>query len=132
MPQTIINLTPHDVTFFVGEYKVSFPSFGSVRLNEKEKETGKVGPFSWAIIGFEGISVVLSEKPVIEGTPVVIVSLPVLMALKDTQLKAKFLKILKEKGIENPVIVAPDTGNDSVVRDENGRILGVKRFRKLN
>ena len=26
------------------------------------------------------------------------------------------------------IFVAPDTGPDSVVRDENGRIIGIKRF----
>jgi hypothetical protein len=41
------------------------------------------------------------------------------------------LMALKEKGINRPDVLAPDTTSDSVIRDPEGRIIGVKYLQTL-
>jgi hypothetical protein len=41
------------------------------------------------------------------------------------------LLALKEKGIERKDLLSPDTNPDSVIRDKDGKIIGIKYFQVL-
>jgi len=130
----VLNFTPHSINLFSVEREViaSFPSVGSIRLNEKVLSEGIIYKLPVVESKWNGVSVVVSkDSDVIKGKAVIIVSLPVLTTIKDNQkVRDKLVKILKEKGIEVVEILAPDTSPASAVRDEQGRIVGVKRFKK--
>lgn len=117
----IINLTPHEIKIVGedGEAIATFPPSGKVaRVQQESVEipemTKKLG----------GIKVVKTEYKEIDNLPpkeegkIYIVSVVVLQALK-------------QRGIERNDVVAPDTGPESVVRDFQGNIIGVKRFMVL-
>jgi len=132
--EKILNLTPHDVVIYERNKPVAvFPSAGSIRLTEKVKEVNPVAGIPTVVTEFDGVSVVLAQDFCTQvQDAVVIVSLPVLQAIKENPfIREKIKKVLKDKNINLKAIVAPDTGNDSVVKDNKGRIIGVKRFRTL-
>ena len=132
--EKILNLTPHDVVIYKENKPVAvFPSAGSIRLTEKIKEASPVAGIPTVITEFNGVSVVLSQDFCTQvQDAAVIVSLPVLQAIRENPfIKEKIKKVLKDKNINLKAIVAPDTGNDSVVRDDKGRIIGVKRFKTI-
>lgn len=132
--EKVVNLTPHDVNIYKeNQIVATFPSVGSIRLTEKIKETNPVAGVPTVITEFNGVSVVLTQNFCTQvQDAVVIVSLPVLQAIKENPfIKEKIKKVLKDKNINLKAIVAPDTGNDSVVKDNKGRIIGVKRLRTL-
>ena len=130
----ILNFTPHSINLMDKEGKTvaSFPTVGSIRLNEKVFSEEIVYKLPIVQTEWDGVSVAVSEDcRVLKGKAVIIVSLPVLTTIKDNkQVRDKLIKILKEKGIEVEEILAPDTSPASAVRDEQGRIVGVKRFKK--
>jgi len=132
--EKILNLTPHDVVIYMeNEPVATFPSIGSIRLTEKIKKANPIIGIPTVVTTFDGVSVVLSQNFCTQvQDAVIIVSLPVLQAVKENPfLLEKIKKVLREKGIFLKTIVAPDTGNDSVVRDDKGRIVGVRRFKTI-
>ena len=132
--EKVVNLTPHDVVIYKKNKPVAvFPSAGSIRLTEKVKEASPVAGVPTVITEFNGVSVVLTQDFCTQvQDAVVIVSLPVLQAIRENPfIKEKIKKVLKDKNIILKTIVAPDTGNDSVVKNEKNQIIGVKRFRTL-
>jgi len=132
--EKVLNLTPHDVVIYKDNKPVAvFPSAGSIRLTEKVGKVNPVAGIPTVITEFNGVSVVLAQEFCTQvQDAVVIVSLPVLQATKENPfIREKIKKVLKDKNIILKTIVAPDTGNDSVVKDNKGRIIGVKRFRTL-
>jgi len=132
--EKILNLTPHDIVIYKENKPVAvFPSAGSIRLTERIKEASPVAGIPAVVTEFNGVSVVLSQDFCTQvQDAVVIVSLPVLQATKENPfILEKIKKVLKDKNVNLKAIVAPDTGNDSVVRNKKGQIIGVKRFRTL-
>ena len=132
--EKVVNLTPHDVVIYERNKPVAvFPSTGSIRLTEKVKEASPVAGIPTVVTEFNGISVVLAQDLCTQvQDAVVIVSLPVLQATKENPfILEKIKKVLKDKNIILKAIVAPDTGNDSVVKNKRNQIIGVKRFRAL-
>lgn len=132
--ERILNLTPHDVVIYKKNRPIAvFLSSGSIRLTEKVKETNPVAGIPTVITEFDGVSVVLAQDFCTQVQDVVvIVSLPVLQAIKGNPfIKEKIKKVLKDKNINLKTIVAPDTSNDSVVRNEKGQVIGVKRFKTI-
>lgn len=110
----IINLTPHDITVFLSnDEKKIYPRSGRVaRVSVKAEPIGEV----------DGVPTVQIEYGEIEGLPerpdgnYYIVSVLVLQAAE--RLDHPML----------PWLLAPDTGPESAVRDDQGRIVGVRRF----
>ena len=110
----IVNLTPHDVVVFLpdGSKKVYSRSGTVARVRTRAEPMGEV----------DGVPTVQIEYGEIEGLPdqpdgnYYIVSILVLQAAE--RLEHPLL----------PWLLAPDTGPESAVRDEQGRIVGVKRF----
>lgn len=107
-----VNLTPHPITVFKGEEKIEIPPSGEVaRVGVEQKKVGELN----------GIPVHKSIFGDVEGLPeprentVYIVSTVVLQALK-------------AKNIVRRDLVSPDTTPNGVVRDEEGRIIGVRGF----
>lgn len=103
------NLTPHEIVIFVGEEKLVVPASGEVlRLAEEVIDRGLTD---------EGIPIVskiysISElPPEIDGINYIVsgIVLPYI-----PQNRGDFS--------------APDTGNGSVVRDSDGRIIAVRRL----
>lgn len=116
MFKNIVNLTPHAIVVRLesGE-DVTIPPSGTVaRVSSESVNVGEI----------DGIPVMRTEYGNIEGLPepvddtVYIVSTLVLLALKD-------------KGIVRNDIVSPNTSPASVVRDADGRVVGVKSFQVL-
>lgn len=106
----IINLTPHDVNIIndSGEVIRTYPATGTVaRVTSSASKVREI----------DGVAVVSTEFGEVEGLPtqssdtVYIVSMLVAQALPD-----------------RTDLIAPDTGPQSVVRDDKGQILGVRRF----
>lgn len=106
----LVNLTPHKISVFLpnGEKTEIEPSGTVARVQARSVEIGTV----------EGIPVVRTEFGAVDGLPepqpntIFIVSTLVAQALKG----------------KRHDIVAPDTSPQSAIRDENGRIMGIKRF----
>jgi len=110
----IINLTPHEVVVMSegGEEILRVPPSGQVaRVSVKSEVVGEVNgiPIRKTVYG----DIVGLPEP--RSNTIYIVSTIVLIALKD-------------KGIHRNDVVSPDTNPDSVVRDSQGRIVGVKYF----
>ena len=111
-----VNCTPHEVTIRDGSGKklLNIPPYGPVV---------RLKTISTPIMELAGISVVVHEYAEPEGLPddlepgdILIVSEKCLDAVR---------KATARKAV---IVVAPDTSPESAVRDEDGRIIGVKRF----
>lgn len=110
----IVNLTPHDVVIVNdnGEEIKRYPASGRVaRVNTQSELIGEV----------DGIQVVRTKYGDVDGLPdkktdtVYLVSLVVAQALRGSRTD----------------VYVPDTGPGSVVRDDKGQIIGVKRLMRL-
>lgn len=110
----IINLTAHTINVVNGENNIAYPSEGLARVKTEEKVIGTV----------DGIPVVKTVYTTVEGLPdmqedtVYLVSTLVLQALK-------------ANGINRNDCLAPNTGLSGAIRDDQGRIIGVKGFQTL-
>ena len=107
----IVNLTPHELVIFDENDKVvhRFPSEGSVRLVEHTRELNPI-----------------------DGIPVVTKTYTEPGDLPAPQ-KGAWLVVSKMAMDALPYrsdLCCPDTGPDSAVRDESGRILGVRRLQR--
>jgi len=137
MEMVFVNLTPHKITLFkggVGGKKVEIEPSGKVgRLSTFQKQIGEVEGipvyktiYDGLIINNSGGGSVPIERVkdlklslVTDDTKfyILIVSLPTLMGLVKTNIPLMS---------DNYMFVAPDTNN--AIRDEDGRIIGVKNF----
>jgi hypothetical protein len=108
------NFTPHNLTIFLEDGQtvlLDLPSEGQVRVGEEIKNSFSI----------DGIAVGEKQYTTVElpdgdyDRDYLIVSKMVLDALEEHQ---------------RPHCLCPDTGPDSVVRDEQGRIVGVRRLQK--
>lgn len=111
----IINLTPHDVHVYDAEGKRiirTYPASGIVaRVKSSTEIVGEV----------DGIPVARTAFGEIEGLP-------------DPQSDTKYiasLLVLQAAAGKRDDLIGPDTGPGSVVRDESGQIVGVRRFQIL-
>lgn len=110
----VINLTAHTINVILGEKELAYPSEGLARVKTEEKTIGTV----------EGIPIVKTVYTTVEGLPdmqedtVYLVSTLVLQALK-------------ANGVCRPDCLAPNTGLSGAIRDDQGRIIGVKGFQTL-
>ncbi len=110
-----VNLTPHEIVIFDNEGKniiKRIPPSGQVaRVSVKRTKVAEIG----------GVPVFRTEYGEVEGLPepkegtVYIVSILVLQALRGRR---------KD-------VIAPDTSPQSVIRDDQGRIKGVRAFTVL-
>ena len=113
-----VNLTPHEITVYdsTGQNVIlKIPPSGKV---------ARVSVFSRVIGEINGIPIRRAEYGEVQDLPepkegvIYIVSTVLLIALR-------------EKGIARDDVVAPDTNPDSVVRDPQGRVIGVRYFQTL-
>ena len=113
----IVNLTQNDVVLVMEDgSKVTFEKSGKVaRIVEEISRTYSEDEIGYPLLRkeFGGVDSEFAIGRERKDT-VFIVSLPGLQCLKHRN-----------------DIISPDTGPDSVVRDEEGRIIGVKRFMKM-
>jgi hypothetical protein len=109
----VINLTPHKVTIYDKEGKKvieEIPPSGAVaRVAVTSRVVGRLGVIPIRKVEYGEIE---NLPDPMEGI-YYIVSSVVLVALR-------------EKGINRPDVLAPDTNPDSVIRDSEGRVIGVK------
>lgn len=114
----VVNLTPHELTVYQdGQVMIRIPASGTVaRVKSRATFVGNVQLDD--IYGGWTIPIVKTEYGEIENLPdpqpgtVNIVSILVAQVLQG----------------KRDDVVAPDTGPESVVRDSEGKILGVRRF----
>lgn len=127
MKNAVINLTPHQINLCDASGNIinSFPSFGTVRLEEStwEEQT----PFKVPLVSklYTGIEVDLKQRIPVAERYMIIVSESVLNALE--QPNGFVLKVLACLGIPDDalvIFVAPE----SAVQDEEGRVVHVRRF----
>ena len=112
--ERFINLTPHDVVIVVGDREITIPSAGVARLQQRERVMGNVNGIP--ITQTEYGELQLPEGVELNGRYVVVSALVAQGAadrLLDLGAKAVFV---------------PNTGptEHGAVRDENGRIKGVR------
>jgi len=110
-----VNLTPHAIDFYDndGNHYMTVEPYGAVvRLDEKVEQVGDAAgvPVVRKNYSISPKTIQLVEH-LLEGGNMVIVS-PIMLPYF--------------KGFDD--VYAPDTGPDSVVRDKEGRIIGVKRL----
>lgn len=110
----IINLTAHSINVILGEQNITYPSEGLARVKTEEKVIGSV----------DGIPVVKTVYTTVEGLP---------EPEKDTVylVSTLVLQALKANGVCRPDCLAPNTGISGAIRDEQGRIIGVRGFQTL-
>ena len=110
------NLTPHDLVVYdeAGEKEIArLPRTGEVaRVNTEATQIGE--------ISIDGHSV-----PVVETTFGDVVNLP--EPYDGVMYVISIIVLQAVRGLRDDVVV-PDTGSESVVRDADGNILGVRRF----
>jgi len=116
----LVNMTPHSFVWYINEdtFCKPLPSRGSLRLIRKEsleKSQITFGTFKTTAEHsqpWEGFTLQGS----IPKEAAIIVSMPV----------AEYL--CKQKLFPDTVIIVPDSGPNSVVRNDNGQICGVKKI----
>ena len=114
----LVNLTPHPCVIFdeQGNEVVQIAPSGQVaRVKTAAMPVGKVS--------FDGTGI-----PIVETKYGAIEDLP--LSSPDTMYIVSVLVVvaLRQQGLNRPDVIAPDTGTESVVRDAEGKIKGVKRF----
>lgn len=117
MKVRFVNLTPHSINVVRddGSIALSIPPAGTV---------ARVTTQQTVVTQLDGIDVVRTTFGDVDGLPapqdgtVYVVSTLVLQALK-------------ANGVDRSDVVAPDTSPASVVRDDAGHIVGVRRFQVL-
>lgn len=106
----IKNFTPHDLNIYRGsELVYTFPSMGSVRVNEVVVETSLTKDIPTVRKQYTEAAGLPDYEP---GT-ILVVS-----------------KIVMDALPRRSDLRCPDTGPDSVVRNEKGHIIGVRRLQK--
>lgn len=115
----LINLTPHVLTLYDESGQKEFSRIAPAGQVARVKTTATIV----GKVSIDGI-----EVPVVETNYGAIENLP--DSKLDTIYIVSILVIaaLRQQGISRNDVVAPDTGPESVVRDAEGRILGVRRF----
>ena len=129
-----VNLTPHKIAIVNGEEVIEISPSGTVaRVKTVQKETG---------ITVFGIPVVKTEYTEIEGLPSVcencLIKHECTVSLEMRNGKTCGLQFPEKIFIVSSIVaqavksrkdvIAPDTSPESAVRDEEGRIIGIKRF----
>jgi hypothetical protein len=113
-----INLTTHEIVIYDEEGKnviLRIPPSGKIaRVATDSKIVGRINGIPVRKTTYGEIIDLPDPKPGV----VYLVSTVLLMALK-------------EKGMNRPDVLSPDTTPDSAVRDEQGRIIGVRFFQTL-
>ena len=104
------NFTPHELVIFDDHNNevLRLPSEGQIRVSEFVKDAGKINGIP-VVIKFYGTA----KLPKSADGEYLVVSKIVLDAMPD-----------------NDRLLAPDIGYNSVVRDKDGKILGVRRLQK--
>ncbi len=107
----IVNLTPHPIVLYRGDEPVlTVPPSGTVaRVSTHQMPSGEV----------DGIPVVRTSFGKVENLP--------------ERQEGTFYVVSTLVAQAVPFrddVIAPDTGPESVVRDEDGKIVGVRRFQR--
>jgi hypothetical protein len=113
-----INLTPHEVVLYdetAQNVILKIPPSGKVaRVSVKSEIVGNI----------DGVPIRRTTYGDIQDLPD---PLPNTVYIVSTVL----LIALQAKGIRRTDVVSPDTNPDSVIRDTNGRVMGVKYFQVI-
>ncbi len=103
-----VNLTPHEITLVREDGEVvKIPPSGQVARVKVEQEV---------VNEINGIPIVKTTFGDIEGLP------------EPQEGKIFIVSSIVAQAAARTDVVAPDTSPQGVIRDENGRIVGVKRF----
>lgn len=111
----LVNCTPHVIRVVRenGEVLELQPSGITVRVNTAQEQVGEINGIPVMTTRFVDI-----QLPEPQENTVYVVSTVTLQACRSL-------------GISRPDLVSPDTGPQSVVRDENGQVVGIRRFQVL-
>jgi len=111
--ERFVNLTPHDIVV-VGEREITIPSAGVARLQQREEAVGTIGEIPVVKTAYGELQ--LPEGVEIDGKYVVVSAL-VAQGAADK---------LLELGAEAVFVPNTGPGPNGAVRDEKGRIVGVR------
>jgi hypothetical protein len=113
-PLNVVNLTPHEITIVDdnGNIIARFPASGQI---------ARVSTYTSEIDPILGIPVVETKYGKIEGLP------------KSAKNTIYLVSAVVAQALEYPRrdVYVPDTGPESVVRDAEGKIIGVKRLMRI-
>ncbi len=109
----LVNLTPH-----------------SIRIYDANGEVQKVIDPSGEVVRVSVQHRILSE---VDGVELATTILTDPVAVPEPQEGVTYIvsSLVAQQLTDRPDIVAPDTGPDSAVRDENGQIVGIRRLQKF-
>ena len=114
-----MNLTPHPCVVFDDQGKNEIARIAPSGQVARVKTTATVAG---------AVSAAGNEIPVVETVYGSVEGLPEPQDGTFYICSVLVVTALRMQGISRPDVVAPDTGPDSVVRDGEGKIAGVKRF----
>ena len=122
----VINLTPHPVVLQLDGAKLEFPSNGALRVKTRDVSFELPGGLPCVrqeflpVFELNDRQITLDELAEEFAPAILIVSVPVLEAVKALRDGHNSFKGL--------IFVRPDTSPASAIRDEQGRIIAVRRF----
>uniref|UniRef100_A0A6H1ZN64 Uncharacterized protein n=1 Tax=viral metagenome TaxID=1070528 RepID=A0A6H1ZN64_9ZZZZ len=108
------NFTPHEINLYdeTGTQIIeTFPSEGNIRMEEKIVDEYTVADGQYKVVTKKYVP---AELPAMEDDTMIIVSL------------------LVAQNCHQEDMLCPDTGINSVVRNDRGQIIGVRNFQKIN
>lgn len=132
---TVSNRTPHELTIWSEDQKVllhRFQPVGSpIRINPPVTERSEATPFpAVKLLPFEKDDVVAAAKAIVDD-PAEWVFVPrmILDAITAENRGSQYKPYDEQWALGEALdkAVAPDTGPDSVVRDDQGNVIGVRR-----
>ena len=130
------NFTPHQLVIYAADSKrviAILPSEGNARAAEVVTPVGEVvfhDPDAGPGIAMIAVPAVEKQYRADFGDPTVKQVADLVADDEFVAVSLVTLQAMRAAGLDHANLVAPDTGPDSVVRDADGKILGVRRLQR--
>ena len=112
----IVNLTPHTVIVHKNESFLTYPPFGKTVRLDSEPQFGIYFGSDVDVVSAPTFKSEIQWPDIPNDVDAVLVSMPVGQQIQNSAIRYPFH------------VMGPDTGPESVVRNAEGQITGVKRF----
>ena len=129
----MLNLTPHDINVMVKGGEVIFKASGAVArvvtetVKCRSMAVWKGGEGPDDVVGSDALGVVPIPVVRVQHGGVEGLVFPI-KAGKPVLVSMFVAQVMREQGMNTERVFYPDTGPESAIRDEDGRIIGVRRL----